>query len=66
MNTLAWIAALVATLWLAAYCENTLGERALAVAVVGLFLIELVYIGVFAVQDDIKLIWGKQRRDDDY
>ena len=61
MNTLAWVAALPAILWLAVYFFETVDEDPLGVALIGVFLLGLVFLGL-GVEDDLKTWFGKRKR----
>jgi hypothetical protein len=51
MNTLAWVSALPAILWLAEYAYNTLGQTPLALSLLGVFLLGLVMM-IDSLRDD--------------
>lgn len=58
MNTLAHLAATLAILWLAIYAFDTLGETALGVALILMFL--LLLVGTFlAAHDDWEILRGR-------
>ena len=63
MNTLAWVASVPATLWLAVYALNTLVQQEIFVALLGVMLVELVFIGL-GIKDDLYVIMGGGDRDD--
>lgn len=63
MNTLPWIAADAALVWLATFAFNTLAIEPLGFALVGLFLLGLV-MTLLAIDADIKLIRGRGKNTD--
>ena len=60
MNTLAHLAGLLASLWLSLFCFGTLGEPALGVAMIGVFLLLLV-LTYLAMVDDWHIVRGGGR-----
>ena len=62
MNTLAWLAGTLATLWLSLFAFNDLGEPPLGVALIGIFLLMLVLTGV-ALNDDWHWLRDRDNRE---
>ena len=63
MNTLPWMAAAGAIMWLALYCFNTLNQDGLGIVLaVLLFPLCLVFV-VLAAYDDFKIMFGGRERD---
>ena len=63
MNTLALLSADIALLWLSIYAFTRLGEAALGVAVLGMFL-AFVTLNVVAIKDDADILGGGGRDDE--
>ena len=57
MNTLAWLAGTLATLWLSLFAFNDLGEAPLGVALLGAFVL-LIVLTVLALGDDWRMLRG--------
>jgi hypothetical protein len=57
MNTIAWLASIPATLWLAVYTYNTLSIQPLFVALLGIMLIELFWVAL-SIHDDVRIMSG--------
>ncbi len=62
MNSLAHILGMLASVWLAIYCFNTLDEVALGVATLGLFFLFATLL-IFAVADDVDIIHGRRGKE---
>lgn len=61
MNTVAWVAASLACLWLSVYSFNTLQENALGLVFIVVFVLALLMTAMAAL-DDMQIIRGKSRR----
>lgn len=60
MNTIAVLAGVVASLWLIVWAFNTIGDNTLGYAAIGLFLMLVGPILLWAVADDLGA-WRKMR-----
>ena len=58
MNTILWLIAMIASLWLAVYSFGTLGEAALGYVGIGLFLFCFV-MTIASVWEDVRTLSGK-------
>jgi hypothetical protein len=60
VNTLAWLAAIPGTLWLITWSLNTLENDYLGMGLIGLLLVEMLWI-YRAMVDDLRALWRKDR-----